>query len=113
MVRSFSTLPVLSRGWFKQQDPALFFRYRTVLHAARHHDELAVLDPFMAVTKLHTEAAFHHQEHFVLIFMMMKDEFAFELVELDILAIELGGDVGLPKFGDPGKFFGNVNFRHV
>ena len=43
---------------------------------------------------------------------MVKYEFAFELVELQVLAIELGGDVGLPVFGDLGELLGDVDFGH-
>jgi hypothetical protein len=39
-------------------------------------------------------------------------ESAFELIKLHILAIEFGGDVGLPVFGDLGKLLGDVDFGH-
>jgi hypothetical protein len=29
-----------------------------------------------------------------------------------VLSVELGADVGLPVFGDLGKFFGDVHFGH-
>jgi hypothetical protein len=44
--------------------------------------------------------------------MMVKDELAHELVELNALAIEFGGDVGFPVLGDLGKFLGDIDFRH-
>jgi hypothetical protein len=43
---------------------------------------------------------------------MVEDEFAFELIELQVLAVELGCDVGLPVFGNLGEFFGDVDFVH-
>src|SRR5579863_2302477 len=43
---------------------------------------------------------------------MVEDEFAFELVEFDALAVEFGADIGLPVFGDRGEFFGDVDFLH-
>jgi hypothetical protein len=43
---------------------------------------------------------------------MMKYEFTLELVELHMLSVELGGNVGLPVFGNPGEFFGDIDFRH-
>jgi hypothetical protein len=99
-------------GGFKEQKPAFFVGYGTMLDAARHYDKLAFLDPFMTVTKLHPEAAFDHQEHFILVFMVVEDEFTLDLVELDILAVEFGGDVGLPVFGDFGELVGEVDFGH-
>jgi hypothetical protein len=42
----------------------------------------------------------------------MKYEFTLELVELHILPVELGGDVRLPVFGNPGEFLRNIDFIH-
>jgi hypothetical protein len=53
-----------------------------VLDAARHHDELAFLDPLAAVAECHAETAFDHQEHFVFVVVMMEDELALDLVDL-------------------------------
>jgi hypothetical protein len=41
---------------------------------------------------------------------MVKYELAFELVQLHILAIKFGRDVGLPVFGDLGKLLNDVDF---
>ena len=67
-----------------------------MLDAARDDDELAFLDPFVVVAVFHAEAAFDDQEQFVFVVVMVEDEFALELVELDVLSVELGADVGLP-----------------
>jgi hypothetical protein len=66
----------------------------------------------MPVAKFHAKTAFNHQEHFVFVLVMMKDEFALELVELYILAIELGRNVGLPVFGDFRKLVGDIDLRN-
>jgi hypothetical protein len=42
----------------------------------------------------------------------MKDESALQLVEFHHLSVQLGSDIGLPEFGDLGKFFGDVDFVH-
>ena len=83
-----------------------------MFHAARDDDELACLDPFVAIVKFHAEAAFDDKKHFVFVFVVMEDELAFQLVELYVLAVEFRGDVGLPIFGDGGEFFGDVDFMH-
>jgi hypothetical protein len=83
-----------------------------VFHPARHYDELALLNPFMAVAEIHAEAAFDYEEHLVLILMMVKDELAIQLDEFDVLAVELGGDAGLVVFGDFRKLLGNVDLGH-
>src|SRR5258708_32207803 len=73
-----------SGGRLEEQNPAFFFGYRTMLHAARHHDKFALfyplVYPLVAVSKLHPKAAFHNQEHFVFVFMMMEYELALQLV---------------------------------
>jgi len=84
-----------------------------VLDATRHDDELTFLDPFVTVTKFHAETAFDDQEHFIFMLVMVEDEFALQLVELDVLAVKFGGDVGLPVFGDPGELFSDVDLVHV
>ena len=54
--------------------------------------------------EFHAEAAFDHEKHFVFVLVVMEDKFAFEFVELDMLSVEFGGDVGLPVLGDLGEF---------
>src|SRR6266478_3544411 len=103
---------VQRRGRFKQDDPAFLLGHRTMLHAARHHDKLALLDPFMAVAEIHAEAAFHYQEHLVFVLMVMKDELAVQFDELDVLSVELRGDAGLVVFSDVGELLGDVDFGH-
>jgi hypothetical protein len=82
-------------GGLEQEQPAFFVGDGLVLDATGNDDELAFFDPFVTVAEFHAEAAFHHEEHFVLVFVMMKNEFALEFVELDGLAVEFGSDVGL------------------
>jgi hypothetical protein len=66
----------------------------------------------VAIAKVHAEAAFHDQEHLILIFVMMKHKLAFDFVELQILAVEFGADIRLPVFGYVGELLGNVHFMH-
>src|SRR5713101_9310013 len=61
-------IPSIQRGrWLKQQNPAFLLGNGTVLDSARDHDEFAFFQPDLAVAKLHAEAAFDHQKHFVFI----------------------------------------------
>jgi hypothetical protein len=43
---------------------------------------------------------------------MVEDELSLDFVEFHVLAVEFGGDVGLPVLGDLGKLFGEVDLRH-
>jgi hypothetical protein len=99
-------------GGLEQQEPAFLVRHGTVFDSAWNDDKLALFDPFMVVAKFHPEAAFDHQEHFVFVLVVVEDELAFELVKLHGLAIEFGGYVGLPVFGDLGEFLGEIDFGH-
>src|ERR1700686_249125 len=83
-----------------------------MLYAARNDNELAGFDPFVMVAEFHAEAALDDEEHLVFVLVMMENELAFQLIELHVLAVEFGGDVGLPVFGDLGEFLGDVYFRH-
>ena len=100
-------------GGFEKQDPAFFVSHRLVLYAARNDDEFAFFNPIVVVAKFHAEAAFHDEEQFVFLLVVMEDKFSFELVEFDLLAVEFGGNVGLPVFGDFGEFLGDVDFGHA
>src|ERR1700686_1494056 len=103
---------VQRRGGFKQDDPAFLLCHRTMLYPARHHDKLALLDPFMPVAEIHAEAAFDYQEHLVFVLMMVKDELAVQLDELDLLSIKFRGDAGLVVFSDVRELLGDVDFGH-
>ena len=83
-----------------------------MLDAAGNDDEFAFFDPLVVVAEFHAEAAFDDEEQFVLMLVLVEDEFSFELVELDVLAVEFGGNVGLPVFGDFGELFGEIDFGH-
>jgi hypothetical protein len=108
----YDVASVQGGGGLEEQDPAFFVGDGTMFDTARDDDELAFFDPFVTLAKLHAEAAFDYKEEFVFVLVMVKDEFAFEFVELDVLAVEFGGDVGLPVFGDLGEFFGEVDLVH-
>ncbi len=99
-------------GGFKEQQPAFLVRHRLMLDAAWNNDELAFFDPLVTVAEFHPEPSFHNKKHFIFVFVMVKDELALELVELYVLSVELGADVGLPVFGDLREFFGDVHFGH-
>jgi hypothetical protein len=108
---------VESGSRLEQNDPAFFRGHGPMLDAARNDDELAFFYPLvrmiMMVAELHAEAAFDDEEHFIFVVMMVEDEFAIELYELDLLTVEFGGDSRLVVVGEFRKFFGDVNFWHA
>jgi len=105
---------VQGRCRFEQQKPAFFLGHRFVLDPARYHDEFALFHPLMrTVAKLHSKTSLNHKEQFIFVFVMMKYEFALDLVELDLLSVELGNDIGLPIFGNFRELLGKVDCLHA
>jgi hypothetical protein len=84
-----------------------------MLHPSRHDKELALLDPFVPVAKLHAEAALDHEEHLVFIRMMVKHELTEDFVQLDMLPIQFSYDIRLPVFRNLPKLLGDVDLVHV
>src|SRR5215469_16855458 len=105
---------VQSRGRLKQKEPAFFLSDGSMLHAARHDDEFTLLHPFgRTILELHPKTSFDHEKQFVLMFMMMKDELPFDLVELYRLAVEFGRHVRLPVLGNLRELLCDVDFVHA
>src|SRR5690348_17119510 len=103
---------VQGAGRLEEKEPAFLLGNRLVLDAARYNDELPFLDPFVrTIAKLHAEAAFHDKKHLVFVIVMMEDEFSFDFVELHHLAVEFGGDIGLPEFSDFRELLGDVDLH--
>jgi hypothetical protein len=108
---------VQSGGGLEEQEPAFFIGYGFVFDAAGYDHELSFFNPFVMFAKvfiavMHAEAAFDDEKQFIFMLVVVEDKLAFDFVELDALAVEFGGDVGLPEFRDLGELFGNVDFGH-
>ena len=100
-------VPGVERGRrLEKQDPAFFIGDRPVLDSARDHDELAFFEPDGLVAELDAEPAPHHQEHLIFVVMVMPDEFAIDLGELDLLTVQFAGNVRLVELVDLGEFLG-------
>src|SRR5262249_42956169 len=51
-----------------------------------------------------------HQEQLVLVLVMVPEELALELDQLDLLAVQLADDLGTPLVLEPGELFADVHF---
>ena len=87
----------------EQNDLDLRVRYRSVLDATRHDEEVARLELDMAIAELHAELAAMHEEHLIFVIVMMPHELADELHELDVLAVELTDDLRGPVLRERGE----------
>ena len=82
---------------------------RLMFYAPRHDEELAFVELDDPVTKMYRQVAVEDQEELVLVLVMVPDELAFELGELDVLAVEFADDTGAPTFSELLEFLSEVN----
>ncbi len=80
-----------------------------VFDTPRNDEELALAEFDDPVTKMYRQVAVEDQEELGLLLVMVPDELAFELGELDVLAVELANDTGAPMFSELLEFLGEVN----
>ena len=85
------------------------FGHRLVFYASRHDEELAFVEFDDPVTQMQREVAVKHQEELVLVLVMVPDKLAFELRELDVLAVEFADDAGAPVFCELLKLLGEIH----
>src|SRR5262249_28652347 len=70
---------VQRRGRLEQEDVSLLVCYGPVLDATRHDQELAFLQPDVAIAELHAKPPLDHQEKLVLVVVMVPHEGSLEL----------------------------------
>jgi len=59
---------------------------------------------------MYRQLAVEDQEELVLLLVMVPDELAFKLGELDVLAVQLANDTRAPMFSELLEFLGEVDF---
>jgi hypothetical protein len=92
----FDIAGVESLDGLEQENMSLFVGNGAVLHPSGHNQELPLLEPDVPVAELHAEAAMEDEEQLVLGFVLVPEELAQELDELDLLAVEFPDDPGTP-----------------
>gem|GEM_PF-259576 len=90
---------------------------RPVLSAFRHVEKLTFakhnrLNLTLSVFVLHCEFPFNHQKKFILVRVMVPDEFTLKLDQLQVLSIQFCNDSWGPVFGELTQFFSNIDFGH-
>ena len=87
----------------------LGFGDRLVFHSPGNDEELAFVEFDDPIAKMYRQVAVEDQEELVLVLVMVPDELAFELGELDVLAVEFADDTGAPMFSELLEFPGEVD----
>ena len=96
----FGVAGVLDGGGFEEQYFDFVVGYGAVVDSAGHYYEVAFGERDGSVAELHAEAAANDEEELVFGGVIVPDEFALELNELDVLAVEFANDAGIPVIGE-------------
>ena len=83
-----------------------------MLHSSGHDYELARAKLDRTVPKFNSKASAYPKEKLVFSLVVMPDEGALELDELDFLAVEFPDYLGAPVLGDERKLLGEVDLLH-
>src|SRR5262249_24371947 len=97
----------------EQEDPGLLLRDRHVLDSLRNDEKLVRLQRNVAVAKADSHPALHHEEHLVFLLVVVPDELALDLDELDRVLVDLSRKTRGPTFLEPGELFGEVDLFHL
>src|ERR1700691_425297 len=97
---------------FDQDYVDFFLRDGHVLDALGDDDEFTRQHGDIAIAEAHAQPAFYDQKHFILVVVMMPDEFAAELYDLHVGIVQLADDCGAPVFDYARQFFIQVYRFH-
>ena len=76
------------------QDVGLVLRSRAVLHASRHDEELALVQHDVSVSELEREPPFEYEEELVRLVVLVPDELALDLSDVDLVVVQVRDDLG-------------------
>jgi hypothetical protein len=97
-------------GALDQHHVALGRRHGQVLDPARHDEQLALLEPdVVTVAEAQLQAPANDEEELVGIGVVMPDEIALELGELDLEVVDGGGDAWAPRLRERSERVGEVH----
>ena len=80
--------------------------------AARDDQEFAFVDYCRAITELHAQSAFGHQEQLVFVFVMVPDELALQFYGFDEAIVDFTDDAGMAIIGKQRELFAKVDGVH-
>src|SRR5271155_4009320 len=108
---------VESGRWFKEHNVDFLAGNRTVLSTSRYDHEFTLLQlhGFFAARRIfvvHAKVAVYHQEQLVLLVMVMPDEFALKLNQLDVLPVQLAYDFRRPMILKRGELLRQIDLVH-
>jgi hypothetical protein len=90
----------------------LVLGHRPVFDVPRDDQELALPQPDVTVSELHAEPAAHHQDQLVLVVVVVPDELADELDQLDLLAVQVADHLRTPVVVEQAEHLPQVHLLH-
>lgn len=84
----------------EQHDVSLLLGYGQMVDTVRDNDELAGVHANVTIAEAHEKRTLQDQKQLILSFVVMPDEIALELHELDVEIVDLARDVRGPIGGD-------------
>ena len=94
---------------FKQQNTGLLMGDRLVFHSTRDDAEFANIESDDLIAEVNVDVASDHEKHLIFVGVLMPDILAFELHDLDVLAIQLAHDLGNPVLVERREFIGETD----
>ena len=94
------------------RDAALVGGVRFVLDAGGDDDQLARGNGFLPLPEIHAKSALDDQEHLVGVIVLVPDELARDLDQLDLIAVELADHLGAPMIGEASELLGQIDLIH-
>src|ERR1700693_3458977 len=92
-----------------QQQLDLAFRTGLVLDAARHHEHFARRQMHRAVAEIDAQIALDDDERFVRILVIVPDEVALQLDDLEVIVVHFGDDLWLPLLVEQRELLAQVD----
>src|SRR5215475_296434 len=83
-----------------------------MFNAVGHDDELALSYDCLAVAEFHPQRALDHEEHFILMVVVMPNEFTLEPCGLHVKIVQLTDDFGAPAVGEAAELFREIDRVH-
>src|SRR5580704_3015731 len=98
-----------------QQKFDLLFGARLVLNAFRHDEHLADGDANRAITKIDPQDTVEHNEGLVSVLVIVPNEIALQLHDLELIVVHFGNDFRLPLLVEQTEFLAKINglVRHA
>jgi hypothetical protein len=98
---------------FDEHDVNFLVGDGAVLYPARDDDEFPFTHDGFVIAELHAQSPFDDKKQLILVFMMVPEEFAFELHGFDVAVIHFAEDARFVVIGEAAEFFFQVNRVHV